>query len=146
MTNINEFFNYFAGGKFPVTLTLIAICVVFLFIVLMLYVPTLTRKIFPKFGYAKYANYLPFGNVYDDNTMSLMDGGLIRVYHVAGIQTSMQDEKTREKFLDLRAQLFNQIRDPNVVLRFYMTRDAAVENTKYEFNQNTLAIARNSLS
>lgn len=138
MTNINEFFNYFAGGKFPVTLTLIAICVVFLFIVLMLYVPTLTRKIFPKFGYAKYANYLPFGNVYDDNTMSLMDGGLIRVYHVAGIQTSMQDEKTREKFLDLRAQLFNQIRDPNVVLRFYMTRDAAVENTKYEFNQPVL--------
>lgn len=138
MTNINEFFHYFAGGKFPVTLTLIAICVIFLFIILMIYVPTLTRKIFPKFGYAKYANYLPFGTVYDDNTMSLTDGGLIRVYHVAGIQTSMQDEKTREKFLDLRAQLFNQIRDPNVVLRFYMTRDAAVENTKYEFNQPVL--------
>ena len=46
----------------------------------------------------------------------------------------MQDDKTKEKFLELRAQLFNQIRDPNVVMRFYMVRDAADENTDYEFH------------
>ena len=42
------------------------------------------------------------------------------------------------KILDLRAQLFNQIRDPNVVLRFYTVRDAVGENTNYEFDQPVL--------
>ena len=134
----NEFFNYFAGSGFPITLTIVAMVAVFVFIVLLIYVPILTRKVFPKFGYAKYADYLPFKTVYSDNSMELTDGGLMRVYRVAGVQTSMQDNETREKFLDLRAQLFNQIRDPNVVLRFYMVRDAADENTDYEFDQPTL--------
>lgn len=134
----NEFFNYFAGSGFPITLTIVAMVAVFVFIVLLIYVPILTRKVFPKFGYAKYADYLPFKTVFSDNSMELTDGSLMRVYRVAGVQTSMQDNETREKFLDLRAQLFNQIRDPNVVLRFYMVRDAADENTDYEFDQPTL--------
>ena len=50
----------------------------------------------------------------------------------------MQDDETRKKFLDLRAQLFNQIRDRSTVLRFYTIRDAADENLKYEFNQPVL--------
>ena len=138
MTNFDNFFNYFAGGEFPITLTVLVMAVVLVFVLLMMYLPVLTRKIFPKFGYAKYANYLPFKTVYSDNSMSLTDGSIIRVYKVNGIQTSMQDDATREKFLDLRAQLFNQIRDPNVVLRFYMIRDAADENTNYEFRQPVL--------
>ena len=138
MNNLNEFFEYFAGGGFPITLTVLVVAAVLVFLVLMMYVPVLTRKIFPKFGYAKYSNYLPFGTVFNDNSMQLTDGSLIRVYRVAGLQTSMQDDATKEKFLDLRAQLFNQIRDPNVVLRFYMVRDAADENTNYEFDQPTL--------
>lgn len=138
MNTINGFFDYFAGSGFPITLTILVMVVLFVFIVLMMFVPTLTRRIFPRFGYSKYSNYLPFGTVYNDNSMSLTDGGLVRAYRVAGVQTSMQDDATREKFLDLRAQLFNQIRDPNVVLRFYMVRDAADENTDYEFDQPTL--------
>ncbi len=136
--NLNGFFEYFAGGGFPITLVILVLASLCLFLVLMMYVPALTRKVFPRFGYAKYSNYLPFGTVYNDNSMQLTDGSLIRVYRVAGLQTSMQDEATKEKFLDLRAQLFNQIRDPNVVMRFYMVRDAADENTNYEFNQQTL--------
>lgn len=138
MMDIKGFFDYFAGSGFPITLTVMGMIVVFVFIVLMMFIPTLTRRIFPKFGYAKYANYLPFQTVYNDNSMSLTDGSLVRVYRVKGLQTSMQDDKTKEKFLDLRAQLFNQIRDPNVILRFYMVRDAADENTDYEFHQSTL--------
>ena len=138
MMNIKDFFEYFAGSGFPLTLTIMVMSVIFVFIMLLIYVPTLTRKIFPRFGYAKYASYLPFQTVYNDNSMSLTDGSLIRVYRVSGLQTSMQDDKTKEKFLDLRAQLFNQIRDPNVVMRFYMVRDAADENTDYEFHQATL--------
>ena len=138
MNNLNDFFEYFAGGGFQITLTVLMVAVILVFLVLMMYVPVLTRKIFPKFGYAKYSNYLPFGTVFNDNSMQLTDGSLIRVYRVAGLQTSMQDDATKEKFLDLRAQLFNQIRDPNVVLRFYMVRDAADENTNYEFDQPTL--------
>ena len=138
MENLNGFFEYFAGNGFPITLMVLVLASLCLFLVLMMYVPALTRKVFPKFGYAKYSNYLPFGTVYNDNSMQLTDGSLIRVYRVAGVQTSMQDDATKEKFLDLRAQLFNQIRDPNVVLRFYMVRDAADENTNYEFDQPTL--------
>ena len=138
MNNLNDFFEYFAGGNFPITMTVLVVAAIFVFIVLIMYVPVLTRKVFPKFGYAKYSNYLPFGTVYKDNSMQLTDGSVIRVYKVAGLQTSMQDDATKEKFLDLRAQLFNQIRDPNVVLRFYMVRDAADENTNYEFDQPTL--------
>ena len=138
MMNFEGFFDYFAASGLPITLTVISMLVIFLFVVLMIYVPTLTRKIFPKFGYAKYAYYLPFDKVYTDNSMSLTNGALVRVYRVAGVQTSMQDDKTKEKFLDLRAQLFNQIRDPGVVLRFYTIRDAADENTNYEFDQPVL--------
>lgn len=138
MENLNGFFEYFAGSGFPITLIVLVLAALCLFLVLMMYVPALTRKIFPKFGYAKYSSYLPFGTVFTDNSMQLTDGSLIRVYRVAGVQTSMQDDATKEKFLDLRAQLFNQIRDPNVVLRFYMVRDAADENTNYEFDQPTL--------
>ena len=136
--NLNGFFEYFAGSGFPITLMVLVLVALCLFLVLMMYVPALTRKVFPKFGYAKYSSYLPFGTVFNDNSMQLTDGSLIRVYRVAGVQTSMQDDATKEKFLDLRAQLFNQIRDPNVVLRFYMMRDAADENTNYEFDQPTL--------
>lgn len=135
---MNGFFEYFAGGGFPITMTILAMAAVFVFILLMMYVPALTRRIFPRFGYARYSDYLPFKTVFTDNSIELTDGSLIRAYRVAGVQTSMQDDATREKFLDLRAQLFNQIRDPNVVLRFYMIRDAADEKTDYDFDQPVL--------
>ncbi len=135
---MNNFFEYFAGGRFTVTTTVLVMVVVAVFIIMMMYVPALTKRIFPKFGYAKYASYLPFKTVFSDNSIELTDGSLIRVYRIQGVQTSMQDDKTKEKFLDLRTQLFNQIRDPNVTLRFYTIRDAMDENTDYEFNQPTL--------
>ena len=128
------FFDYFAGGGYSITMTILVMAVLFVFIILMMYLPALTRRIFPNFGYTHYANYLPFKKVYSDNSMSLTDGTLVRVYRVSGVQTSMQDDATREKFLDLRTQLFNQIRDPNVTLRFYMVRDAASDNMNYEFD------------
>ena len=138
MNNISVFFKYFADSGFSITLTVAVMAVVFVFISLLIYIPTLTKKIFPKFGYAKYSSYIPFNKVYNDNSMSLTNGALVRVYKISGIHTSMQDEKTKEKFLDLRAQLFNQIKDSGVLLRFYTVRDAAKENTNYEFNQPTL--------
>ena len=135
---MNGFFEHFAGTGFPITSMILVMAVVFVFIILMMYIPLLTKKIFPKFGYVRYAQYLPFNTVYTDNSLTLTDGCVLRVYRVSGVQTSMQDGATREKFLDLRAQLFNQIRDPNVVLRFYMVRDAVDENTNYEFDQPVL--------
>ncbi|MBD5388801.1 hypothetical protein HDR63_00920 [bacterium] len=135
---MNEFFNYFAGGGFPITLVVMAMVVVFVFVVLSFYIPTITRWIFPKFGYKRYAQYLPFKRVLDNNSLELTDGSYVRVYHVHGVQTSMQDAGAREKFLDLRTALFNQIRDPNVTFRFFVTRDAADETTDYEFDQPVL--------
>ena len=131
---MDGFFEYFAGGGYSITMTILVMAVLFVFIILMMYLPVLTRRIFPNFGYARYANYLPFKKVYNDDSLELTDGSLVRVYRVSGVQTSMQDNTTREKFLDLRTQLFNQIRDQNVTLRFYMIRDAANDNMDYEFD------------
>lgn len=135
---MNGFFEYFAGSGFPVTTMIMVIAVIFIFVVLMMYLPALTRRILPQFGYKRYSRYLPFQTVYNDDSLELSDGSLLRVYRVAGVQTSMQDAATREKFLELRTQLFNQIRDQNVVMRFFMTRDATDENTDYEFDQPVL--------
>lgn len=135
---MNGFFEYFAGSGFPVTTMIMVIAVIFIFVVLMMYLPALTRRILPQFGYKRYSRYLPFRTVYNDDSLELSDGSLLRVYRVAGVQTSMQDAATREKFSELRTQLFNQIRDPNVVMRFFMTRDATDENTDYEFDQPVL--------
>ena len=135
---MTDFFNYFAGSGFPLTTIIMVMVVIFVFIIMMMYLPVLTRKILPKFGYARYSQYLPFQPVYNDNSIGLINGSLIRVYRVQGVQTSMQVDETKAKFLALRAQLFNQIRDPNVVLRFFTIRDAADENTNYEFDQPVL--------
>ena len=135
---MKEFFDYFAGGGYSITMTILVMAVVFVFIILMMYIPSLSKRVFPRFGYRNYASYLPFKTVYNDNSMALNDGTLLRVYRVSGVQTSMQDDATREKFLDLRAQLFNQIRDPNVTLRFYMVRDEANDNMNYEFDNRVL--------
>ncbi len=139
MIDYNQIFEYFAGSSdFPITLTVLVMVVVVVFIALMLYLPVLTRKIFPKFGYSSYSDYLPFKNVKKDNTLVLNDDSVVRVYHLDGVQTGLQDDETRARFLDLRASLFNQIKDPNVVLRFFTTRDAVNENVNYEFHQPTL--------
>jgi type IV secretion system protein VirB4 len=135
---LNEFFEYFTGGGFPITAIILVMAVIFVFIILLMYIPTLTLWVFPKFGYKKYSQYLPFKTVYSDNSIMLTDGSLIRAYHLDGVQTSMQDEKTRAQFLELRAQLFNQIRDAGVSLRFYTVRNAASDKTDYEFDQPTL--------
>ena len=133
-------FNYFAGDNSSMSLVLIimAMAVVLVFIGLLIYIPALTKKILPKFGYVKYSDFLPFKNVYKDDSLSINDGSLVRVYKINGIQTSMMDNENREKLLDLRAQLFNQIQDPNVYMRFFTIRDKIDEKTNYEFHQPTL--------
>jgi len=140
---MNEFFQYFAGGQFPMTVMILIMAVVFVFIVLMMYVPALARRVFPRFGYTHYAQYLPFKTVFSDDSLELSDGALTRVWRVAGVQTGIQDDATREKFLDLRASLFNQIRDPGTVLRFFTVRDANPERTNYEFSQPVLQMIYN---
>ena len=133
-------FNYFAGNSSSMVLTLviISISVLLIFIGLLIYIPALTRKILPKFGYARYSDYLPFDKVYNDNSLSMHDGSLVRVYKLGGVQTSMMSDKNREKLLDLRAQLFNQIQDSDVYLRFFTIRDRMEEKTNYEFHQPVL--------
>lgn len=135
---MKDFLSFFTGSGIPITSFILVMAVVFIFVVLMLYIPTISLWIFPKFGYKKYANYLPFKSVNSANYIKLVDGSLVRVYRVSGAQTSMQDEKKREQFLDLRSQLFNQIRDPNVTLRFFTIRDKAENKTDYEFGQEVL--------
>ena len=137
---MEKLFNYFAGNNDSMVLTfvIIAVSVILVFLVLLMYIPAITKKIFPKFGYVKYSDYLPFDKVYSDNSLSCLDGSLVRVYKIKGIQNNIMDDKNREKMLDLRAQLFNQIQDPDVYLRFFTIRDFVDEKTNYEFDQPVL--------
>lgn len=137
---MKEIFSYFAGNSNSMTLSfvIIAMFVVLVFIGLLIYLPFLTKKILPKFGYAKYSDYLPFKTVFSDNTLLINNDSLVRVYKIKGLQTSMMDEKNHEKLLDLRAQLFNQIQDPSVYMRFFTIRDKVDEKTDYEFHQPVL--------
>ena len=137
---MDKLFSYFVGNtnSMIMTFVIIAMSVLLVFIVLLVYIPTITKKVFPKFGYTKYSDYLPFDSVFSDNSLSTTDGSLIRVYKILGIQTSTMDDKNREKLLDLRTQLFNQIQDPNVYLRFFTIRDFISEKTNYEFDQPVL--------
>ena len=137
---MEKLFSYFAGNtdSMILTLVIISMAVVFVFLVLLAYIPALTKKIFPNFGYTKYSDYLPFNTVYSDNSISINDGSLVRVYKIKGMQTSMMNNENREKMLDLRAQLFNQIQDPDVYLRFFTIRDFIDQKTDYEFDQPTL--------
>ena len=91
MISNNNFFEYFAGSGFVLTVGVIILVCLFVFVFLLMYIPALTKKIFPKFGYNKYSNYLPFKTVYDDDTMSIANGSIIRVFRISGIQTSMQE-------------------------------------------------------
>ena len=137
---MEKLYEYFAGNtnSMSLNLTVVVLLIMLSFILLLVYIPVLTRKILPKFSYAKYSDYLPFDKVYKDNSLSMTDGSLVRVYKIKGIQTSMMDSENREKLLDLRAQLFNQIQDPDVYLRFFTIRDFADEKTNYEFDQPVL--------
>ena len=56
---MEKLFSYFAGNTNSMTITLIIIVmsVLFVFLILLAYIPTITKKIFPKFGYVKYSDY-----------------------------------------------------------------------------------------
>jgi type IV secretion system protein VirB4 len=137
---MEKLFEYFAGSidSMSLTLIVIAMSVLLIFIFLLIYIPVLTRRILPHFGYIKYSDYLPFDRVYKDDSLSMNDGSLVRVYKIGGIQTSIMDDKNLGKLLDLRAQLFNQIQDPNVYMRFFTVRNRSDEKTDYEFHQPVL--------
>ena len=54
---MNGFFNYFAGSvQYPITMTVMMILSILVFIGLLLFMPLLGRKVFPKFGYLKYSD------------------------------------------------------------------------------------------
>jgi len=136
---VEDLLNLFTMDLASPTILVMAGIVVIFVIVLYLYAGVLTKIVLPKFGYEKYSAYLPFGSLYSDNaTVGLLDGTVVRAYEIAGIQTSMHDDATKAKFLELRAQLFNQIKDPAVILRFFMIRDNAEQKMDYEFDQPVL--------
>ena len=134
-----EILNYFTSDSFPMTPVILGAVLLLLFVILLLYSKVLSNAIFPRFGYRAYAEYLPFDSVLgDDMTVRLRDGTLVRAFKLDGVQTSMKDDAEKAKLLDLRAALFNQIKDPAAVLRFFTIRDDATVDAGYEFDQPTL--------
>ncbi|MDR2268961.1 MAG: hypothetical protein LBD94_02145, partial [Rickettsiales bacterium] len=106
---------------------------------MLFYTPLLSKVFFPAFGYKKYGDYLPFDKILNDNTtVSLKDGTLIRAFSINGIQTGMLDDTQKKQMFDLKKSMFNQIKDPGVVLRFYTIRTKTHYDDDYEFDQSIL--------
>jgi len=136
---MEEVLKFFVTDTLPITPLILAAVLLLLFIVLSMYSGLVSKVILPAFGYSKYSRYLPFESILSDEaTVKLRNGALVRAFGFSGIQTSMKDMAEKEKLLDLRAQLLNQIRDPNVTLRFFTIRDKESDKTDYEFDQPTL--------
>jgi len=136
---MDQILNFFVSDTVPMTPVIVGAAALLAFIVLLMYSGMISKIIFPSFGYKKYYEYLPFRSVLSDNTtIKLNDGTLVRAFRLSGIQTSMKDEAEKAKLLDLRAQLFNQIKDTGVIMRFYTIRDKVSDRTDYEFDQPTL--------
>ena len=133
------FVNFFVSDLTAPTTLVMAGAILLFIIILYFYSGVLSKMILPRFGYRKYSDYLPFSSIYSDNaTIGLLDGSVVRAYEIAGIQTSMHDDETKLKFLKLRAQLLNQIKDPDITIRFFMVRDAVEQTENYEFDQPVL--------
>ncbi|MCL1902031.1 MAG: hypothetical protein FWG18_00195 [Alphaproteobacteria bacterium] len=136
---MEQMLNFFVTDTFQITLVVFGAAVLLAFIVLLIYSGMLSKIIFPNFGYKKYYEYLPFQSVLADNaTIRLNDGTLVRAFKIEGVQTSLKDDAEKQKLLELRAQLFNQIKDTSVILRFFTIRDHVSDKTDYEFDQPTL--------
>jgi len=136
---MNEIINLFVNDNFSVTPIILAVLVIFVFVLLIAFVPIISKIIFPEFGYSKYSDYLPFSGILSDGqTVKLNNGNLVRAYRLSGVQTSMKDDTEKERLLSLRANLFNQIKDENTTLRFFCIRDKIDDKTDYEFDQPTL--------
>ncbi|MCL2757714.1 MAG: hypothetical protein FWE64_00120 [Alphaproteobacteria bacterium] len=131
--------HHFVNDNLPMTPLILGAVLLLLFIILLMYSGLISKVIFPAFGYKKYFQYLPFDSILADGvTIRLRNGTMVRAFKFEGIQTSMKDDKEKEKLLDLRAQLLNQIRDPHAILRFLAIRDKESDKTDYEFDQPTL--------
>ena len=63
-----------------------------------MYFPTLTRYVFPNFGYSHYANYLPYKNVYNDN--SLEDINKVEEYSIDASEQSYVDGNPKKIYFD----------------------------------------------
>jgi type IV secretion system protein VirB4 len=130
--------QFFAGGTITTTTIVVFACVAAMAILLFAMSGTLSKLLFPKFGFVRYSEYLPFSALVGASDIRLKGGELVRVYKFAGLQTSLQDTDAANKFLDLRAQLFDRVRNPNVMLRFFTIRDHVSDKTDYEFDQPVL--------
>jgi type IV secretion system protein VirB4 len=136
---MEEILKYFVNDAFSMTPIILAAVLLLLFIILSMYSGLISKVVFPSFGYKKYFKYLPFDSILSDGvTIRLRNGTVVRAFALSGIQTSMKDNAEKEKLLDLRAQLLNQIRDSNAVMRFFTIRDKESDKTDYEFDQPTL--------
>ena len=109
------------------------------FFLLFFYTPLLSRVFLPKFGYKKYSKYMPFDEILDDNkTIKLKDGTLVRAFTINGVQNSNMDVNQNQQLFELKQNLFNQVKDDEVVFRFYTVRDTTEYDSDYEFDQPVL--------
>lgn len=117
---------------------LIFAAVLGVFLILGLYLQFISKVLFPKFGYKHYSAYLPFAGVADHKTIRLKNGRMFRVYLIKGVQTNLQTPEKKQQFLEIRTRFLQQMTNPDVVLRFFMTRTQDSIKTDFEFDERIL--------
>lgn len=139
MNNILNFFDFFVKSDFQMTDYLFVGLLILILFVLIFYTSLLSKLFFPAFGYKKYSDYLPFEKIVGDNmTIRLKGDGLVRAFRIGGIQNAMNDKSTEQRLFEIKQSLFNQIKDNNIVLRFYTIRSKTNYDDDYEFDQPIL--------
>ena len=134
-----EFFDFFIKSDLQLTGALFVLMTLIIFLILLFYSPLLSRVFFPPFGYKRYSDYLPFDKIMGDGaTIALKDGTLVRAFSIRGVQNGMLDDGQKEQLFALRRQLFNQVKDPLAIMRFYSVRTKTAADSDYEFDHSVL--------
>ncbi len=116
-------------------LPVIIAIIIILFIIILFVLPKIGEIIFPNFSFSSFARYIPFSKPSKDN-YSVYSGNntISRVFSFYGVQTDIQTEDQKQQFLDMRAMLLEQIKDPNVIVRIFMIREGLNIKTDYKFD------------
>ncbi|MDR2685980.1 MAG: hypothetical protein LBB23_04380 [Rickettsiales bacterium] len=131
--------NVFTANSDYITLLSVMGGLFTLFILFLLYASVLSKILFPKFGFLRYGNYLPFMNALEDDiTITLKNKHYARIYKISGVQLAMQDENKRAQYFDLRSRFLNMAGVDGATLRFFMTRTKDDARTNFEFDEKIL--------
>ncbi|MBN2779954.1 MAG: hypothetical protein JXQ74_02690 [Alphaproteobacteria bacterium] len=98
-------------------------------LVLIFFTPRLAEKVLPKIYETRLAEFLPFKGLHTDRKTILCEGDTYtRVFRVDGLNTSFQEDKTRENLLSGRKQWIDSLGEFGIEARVFTVRKKVQTN------------------